>query len=563
MTSARRGCSLQGHHGRARSVHTAVASGAALSAPPLSRRLSSTDAAFLYAEREDAPMHIGAVAVVDGDLDFAAYSRSIAAKLDRLPRFRQKAVPAPFNLGHPTWELDSGFDLAKHLFVRVVEAPGGRDQLFAAAADVFTGMLDRSKPLWELHLLRGLEGGRSALVSKIHHSMVDGVGANEIVTTILDLGKTVAPAETAVAPAAAAEGEPLAPLDALWANTKATVDAWSRAALAMLEAGRTFTSEQAQVTLQALNETIPDLALPLVRLPFNRRGSKRRKLVGTEFSFAEARAIRGALGGTVNDVVLAALAGGIARYCRHHGMSVAGRTMRVMVPVNVRASAESSALGNQVSLLPVSVPLDIDDPGRRLRAIHGTTRILKAAKVAEGIFQMANLWGVVPPPIQAVFGALGSLAPGPAFNMVCTNVPGPQIRLYALEHPVIAYYPSVPVGYQMGLGCAIFSYDQRLFIGLTADVAACPDVELALAMVEEALVELRAAAGIAAIGVLDTARPARAEAAAAGGGAQLPVVRPRAARGRGPTRAGGAARGRRAKIAPDRGPERETTRDPG
>jgi WS/DGAT/MGAT family acyltransferase len=480
----------------------------------LSRRLTATDAAFLYGERENAPMHIGAVAVVDGDLDFDGYRRSIAAKLERLPRFRQKAVPAPFNFGHPTWETDASFDLGRHLFVHRVEAPGGRDQLFTAAAEVFTGMLDRSKPLWELHLLRGLEGGRSALVSKIHHAMVDGVGANEIVTTILDLGPSSAPPAEAAAPALPAGAAALPPFDAWWANATASVDAWSKASLQLLEAGRTFTPEQAQIAMQALYETVPDFALPLRRLPFNRAGSKRRKLVGTAFSFAEARAIRGALGGTVNDVVLAALAGGIARYCRRHRHAVAGRTMRVMVPVNVRPDHAAGALGNQVSLLPVSLPLDIDDASRRLRTIHGTTRLLKAARVAEGLHQMATVWGTVPPPIQAAFGAVGALAPAPVFNMVCTNVPGPQIKLYALEHPVIAYYPSVPVGYQMGLGCAIYSYDQRLFIGLTADVAACPDVEVALECVEEALHELREAAGIASIPPVDTARPAREPAIA-------------------------------------------------
>ncbi len=484
-----------------------------MSESSLPRRLTSSDAAFLYAEREDAPMHIGAVAIVDGDLDPVAYGRSIAAKLERLPRFVQKVVPAPFNLGHPSWEHDPRFDLGKHVFSRQVPEPGGRAELFAAAGEVFTGMLDRGKPLWELHVLRGLEGNRSALVSKVHHAMVDGVGANELVGTLFDLGRTAAPPERVAAAAASKAAEALPPLDALWASTSATLDAWSRASLALLEAGRTFTTEQAQLTLQALNETVPDLALPLRRLPWNRAGSRRRKLVGTDFSFAEARAIRSALGGTVNDVVLAALGGGAARYCRHHGVAVAGRSMRVMVPVNLRSAADSSALGNLVSLLPVSVPLDIDDPARRLRAIHGTTRILKAAKVAEGLHQMATLWGSVPAPIQAAFGALGAMAPAPVFNMVCTNVPGPQIRLFALEHPVIAYYPSVPVGYQMGLGCAIYSYDQRLFIGLTADVAACPDVELMLQSVEEALYELREAAGVAAIDVVDTARIASGEAA--------------------------------------------------
>jgi diacylglycerol O-acyltransferase len=508
LTPDRAGCSFRLRHAQSVKATPQLAARRALSTPSLGRRLSSSDAAFLYAEREDAPMHIGAVAVIDGDLDFAGYRRSIAAKLERLPRFRQKAVPAPLGLGHPTWELDPAFDLDRHLFTRQVAAPGGRAELFAAASAVFTGMLDRSKPLWELHLLRGLEDGRTALVSKVHHAMVDGVGANELVTTILDIAKTEAPPPGAPTPAPADDAPRLRPLDALWASTAATVDAWSRTSIALLEAGRTFTSEQARVTLQALGETVPDLALPLRRLPFNRPGSRERRLVGTEFSFAEARAIRGALGGTVNDVVLAALAGGVARYCRRHGAPVAGRTLRVMVPVNVRSGAESSALGNQVSLLPVSIPLDIDDPARRLRVINGTTRILKAAKVAEGLHQMATLWGAVPPPIQAALGTIGGLAAAPLFNMVCTNVPGPQIRLYALEHPVIAYYPAVPVGYQMGLGCAIYSYDQRLYIGLTADAVACPDVEVALACVEESLAELRDAAGVETIGVVETAPPA-------------------------------------------------------
>jgi WS/DGAT/MGAT family acyltransferase len=481
-----------------------------MSMPTLPRRLGSSDAAFLYAEREDAPMHIGAVAVLDGDLDAAAYGRALAAKLERLPRFVQKVVPAAFNLGHPTWERDPKFDLGRHLFTHQVAAPGGRAELFTAAGEVFTGMLDRAKPLWEIHVLRGLEGGRSALVSKVHHAMVDGVGANELVTTLFDLRPTTPPNEDAPAgasPAGPMAGEPaLQPLDALLASTSTTVDAWSRASLALLEAGRTFTTEQAQITLQALNETVPDLALPLRRLPWNRPGSGRRRLVGTEFSFAEARGIRSALGGTVNDVVLAALGGGVASYCRRHGVATSRRAMRVMVPVNVRPESDRGALGNLVSLLPVNVPLDIDDPARRLRAIHGTTRILKAAKVAEGLHQMAVLWGSVPAPIQAAFGAIGAMTPAPVFNLVCTNVPGPQIRLFALEHPVIAYYPSVPVGFQMGLGCAIYSYDQRLFVGLTADVAACPDVELVLADLEQAFDELRDAAGVTSIATMHMPR---------------------------------------------------------
>lgn len=242
-------------------------------------------------------------------------------------------------------------------------------------------------------------------------------------------------------------------------------------------------------------ESVPDALVPPRRLPFNRRCSGERALSWTSVSFAEARGIRGALGGTVNDVMLTVLGGAVGRYCRLHGQDTSGRTMRVMVPVNVRASDQGGDLGNQVSVLPVQVPLHFEDHGDRLRAIRASTHTLKDGRVAEGVSLLTNLSGTVPPPLQAALGSVAT-SPFPVFNIVCTNVPGPQIPLYALDRRLVAYYPHVPVGHEMGVCCAIFSYDQQLFIGLNSDVGACPDVDALRDLWVECFVEMRELAGV-------------------------------------------------------------------
>ncbi len=230
----------------------------------------------------------------------------------------------------------------------------------------------------------------------------------------------------------------------------------------------------------------------------------------SEFSIPDVKAIREACGGTLNDVALAVVTSAIRRYAELHGMPVKNRLLRLMVPVNVRREGEHNGLGNQVSMLPVSVPLDIRDPVKLLNAVRERTEALKASHVADLIHLFATWMGTTPVPLQALLGPLASVLPVPPFNMVCTNVPGPQEPLYALGREMLTYYPYVPIGNEMGLGCAIQSYNHKLYFGLTGDAAAVPDVDRVKAFLDAAFSELCRAAGVRKQSTKPTRRPRKA-----------------------------------------------------
>jgi len=185
----------------------------------------------------------------------------------------------------------------------------------------------------------------------------------------------------------------------------------------------------------------------------------------------------------------------VSHYVEMHGQQVHGRNLRVMVPVSLRREDQRGALGNLVSMLPVEIPLDQSDPLERFKYINNKTVVMKNARVAEGLNLFSALMGILPASVQALVGAMAT-TPLPAFNLVSTNVPGPQVPLYAMGKRMIAYYPYVPVGYAVGCGCAIMSYDQKLYFGLTSDTQAMPDVERLKEFLDESFVELRKAAGV-------------------------------------------------------------------
>jgi WS/DGAT/MGAT family acyltransferase len=475
---------------------------------PHSGRLTTTDASFLYFEREESPMHIGGVCILEGELSHQELVDRITAKLPRLPRFRERVVMVPFFAAHPTWETDPELDVSAHVPLHRLPPPGTEAQLRAKVNELIAGMMDRSRPLWELHLIHGLDGGRSALLSKVHHAMVDGVGGNAIMTAIFDLEPSPPPV------ALRDDYEPTVPpdparrlADAMWDNARTNIDVWADYFRALTELGRGLDRSRIQASFAALAESAPDLMRPPRRLVFNRRCTGGRSLVWTKISFAEARAVRSALGGTVNDVMLATLGGAVARYCRAHGQDTAGLSMRVMVPVNVRPETRAADLGNLVSVLPVQVPLHLDDHEQRLRAVRATTRVLKEGRVADGVSLVVNLAGAVPAPLQAAFGAIAT-SPFPVFNTVCTNVPGPQIPLYALGRRLLEYYPHVPVAYDIGVTTAIFSYDQTLFVGINSDTGACPDVETLRDAFDDCFAEIKRAAGVPSLEPVDLGRRA-------------------------------------------------------
>jgi len=470
-----------------------------MSQPELNRRLSSMDASFLYFEKKETPMHIGSVSLFDGELPFEEFVAMLDAKMHLLPRYQQIVVPDPFNLGHPTWEFDSNFNIRNHIFKLQIDAPGGEKELIDLAGRIFTPMMERHKPLWDIYLVYGLEGRKTAMICRVHHCMVDGMSGVDLLKIVLDFSPTPTP----VAPKPAAKLREPQPdptrrlFDSILGGMQEGMNRWMEFQNGLLNLTQALTEQASREAMKNISGEIPKIMRPAERLPFNGPLSGEKRMVWNTFNFAEARAIRGALSGTVNDVVLTALSGAVSRYVESHGQSVAGRKIRFMVPVSLRQEDQHGALGNLVSILPVEIPLDLKNPVERFRYVNQKTMAMKGGRVAEGLNLFSALMGILPAPMQALVGALSTAnIPVPAMNMISTNVPGPQVPLYAMGHRMIAYYPYVPVGYAVGCGCAIMSYDQHLYFGLTADMKAMPDVERLRDYLYESFYELRTAAGV-------------------------------------------------------------------
>jgi diacylglycerol O-acyltransferase len=455
----------------------------------LNRRLTAMDASFLYFEKKEASMHIGSVSIFEGEIPFDKFVAMLNSKMHLLPRYQQIVVPDPFGLGHPTWEFDDQFDIKRHIFKLQIASPGGESELIELAGKILTPMMDRRKPLWDIYLVYGLEGKRTAMIARVHHCMVDGVSGVDLLKIVLDISPEVPkllPASER--PAQAPRPDPTRRFfDTLLGNMQEGMNRLMEFQTGLLNLTQALTNEETRQAMLETGGTIPQLASPVALLPFNKPCSGDRKLVWSAFSFAEARAIRAALGGTVNDVVLTTLSGAVSRYVELHGQQTAGRQLRVMVPVSLRQQDQRGALGNLVSMLPVEIPLDMSNPVERFQYINRKTAAMKGGRVAEGLNLFSALMGILPAPVHAFAGAL-AMTPYPAFNMVSTNVPGPQVPLYAMGKRMIAYYPYVPVGYAIGCGCAIMSYDQNLYFGLTSDTQAMPDVERLKEALDESFV---------------------------------------------------------------------------
>ena len=464
----------------------------------LSTRLSSLDATFLYFEKKEAPMHIGSVSIFEGVIPFEEFVANLSARLPLLPRYRQRITPDPFKFSHPTWEFDNDFDVSNHVFRIQIDRPGTEAELVKLAGQIFTPLMDRQKPLWDIHLVYGLKGGRTAMIARVHHCMVDGISGVDLLKIVLDSSPDAKMEPVPEQPPPAHQDITRRFFDSLLGGMQEGMDRFLEFQNGLLNLAQSIATEPARQSVSGLTQLLAALAGPSFVFPFNRACSGERKLVWSRFYLDEARAIRAALNGTINDVVLTVLAGAVADYVELHGEQVAGRNLRVMVPVSLRREEQRGSLGNLVSLMPLEIPLDICNPIERFRHINARTQMMKSSRAAESLNMIAALAGILPASMQAAVGAMATF-PLPPVNMVATNVPGPQVPLYAMGHRMIDYYPYVPVGYAVGCGCAIMSYDHKLYFGLTSDVQAMPDVESLKAFLEKAFIDLRDAAGVGKI----------------------------------------------------------------
>lgn len=474
----------------------------------LRRRLSPMDAFFLYSEREESPMHVGGVCIFEGKMSYRKVVASLESRLDLIPRYHQRVMFPPFKIGHPTWEWDPDFDIRNHVFRTKLPAPGTDRELRELTGKIWTELLDRDKPLWDMHVVEGLSGDRSAFIVRVHHAMVDGVAGIGLLFVLMDLMPDAGPIPRKKPFRPAPLPDSASQLyDALWDNAIEGVEHWTRFQRNVADYGRGLDEVPLTDALTKFGATLGKFLLPFNRMPFNAPLNGVRKVAFHEFSFADTRAIRAVCGGTVNDVMLTILSGAVLRYLDSHpGSRPRRKNLRVLAPVNVRHETERASMGNHISFLPIEVPLDLEDDVERLHAIHLRTRELKRARIPEAVSLMFDVIQGAPAPLQALslsaianpaaHGVLRRVIPIPPANMICTNVPGPQVPLYNTGHRLLALYPKVPVCLEMGLNCAITSYDQKIFVSLIADAQAAYDVDIVMNHFVRAFEDLRETAAI-------------------------------------------------------------------
>jgi diacylglycerol O-acyltransferase len=434
-------------------------------------RLSPLDAAFLYFERPHQRMHVGCVALLDGPIPFEAFAGAMAERLGGIARYRQRPVRPVLDVDWPRWEEDATFDIRRHLRHVTVPAPGRDAELHELVDTLFAAPLDRRHPLWETYLIDGLAGGRSALLCKVHHAMIDGVSGAQVLEAMSD--PVPRPATNGVR---AVGATPVAEPTSLFATLRPS---------ALLARARDVVGAAG---------TLASLVLePASTLPFNAPITDARHIAWTSFALDEFLTLRGAAGCKVNDVVLAVIAGALRRYLVARGVRPDGLRVRTLVPVSMRRAEDHMTLGNLVSAMFPCLPVDVADPVERLRAMSEEMRRLKERGQPRASGIAMQIAGMLPAPLNALLAR--ALPEGTPLNTVCTNVPGPRDACRILGRTIIEIHPIVPLFSGMGLEFAIMSYAGRLSICAAVDPHLVPEADDLPTHLHASLVELREAIG--------------------------------------------------------------------
>ncbi len=471
--------------------------------------MSPIDSSFLHVENDTTPMHIGGVSIFEGPPPpFEDLQAMVAGKLDLVPRYRQKVRSVPLAVGSPAWIDDPHFSLGYHIRHTAIPAPGTTGQLRQMAARVFSQQLDRNKPLWELWVVEGLEGGRWALLSKVHHCMVDGVAATDLMSVMFS-DTTATDSRREWAPPPEPSGlEVLIRTIGRRASPAGQVDALTR----MLSTPRkTLHSlvEVARATIAASPSMRPVAASSLTG-PIG----PHRRWSWADARLADVKSVRAALGGTVNDVVLTLITGGFRELLQSRGEDVAeDRVIRTMVPVSVRRPGERGVYNNRVSAVFVGLPVGLVDPAQRLARIRAEMDGVKQSKQAVAGDVLTSLSGFAPPLLLALGSRLITLSPRLNIHTATTNVPGPQQPVQTLGRRMLQSYPFVPVVGSIRIVVAIFSYDGGLYFGITGDYDGAPDIDVLTAGIGRGMNDLLALVAPPTRVPSTTARSARASAA--------------------------------------------------
>jgi diacylglycerol O-acyltransferase len=457
-------------------------------------RLSWGDALFLYLERAGMPLNIASVSIFEGDISLEECRRYIESKLPLLPRYHQRALAPPFNVGFPSWEDDQHFDIRNHIKETHLQH-GTEAELKSVAGGILSAVMDREHPLWDITLVHGLQGDRMAVVIRAHHCLADGIAGVALVNVLLDPSSKVRPVARKKPRVARRQRDSLTLL--LEGAISSYSDLLQRFLLAQ---GDVVSIMERTLGLglptDEFAKFLPELSAPTQRLFFNKVYQGPQGFAWTQVPTEAIKAIRKRCGGTHNDVVLALVTATIRKYVARHGDKVKGRLFRMMVPVNIRGNGDAGELGNRILFLPVTVPLDVRSPQKLLAAVHERTEFLKRAHVAEWVGLAGAFLGVVPTPLQALVGPLASMLPITLCNLICTNIRGPEEPLYLLGHKMTDWYPYVPIGGEMTLNCAILSYRGITYFGFSGDLQAAADMHELESLLQQSAAELLRASGV-------------------------------------------------------------------
>ncbi len=467
-------------------------------------RLSALDASFLYIEGPTTPMHVGSVAIFQAPergFDHDKLVALISARIAFVPRYRQRLRTIPGRLGNPVWVDDENFDVAYHVRRSALPRPGTDEQLRELVGRIMSRPLDRNRPLWEVYLVEGLQGGRVAILSKTHHALVDGVSAIDIGQVLLDVEpepRDDKPASWRPAREPSSAELMVGAVADVLLSPKNVVGAVKNSVADTGKAGSTVAKSATGLLSAAWR-----VARPPETTPLNVEIGEQRRFGMASTDLEDYKAIRKAHGGTINDVVLAVVTGALREWLHLRGETVNARTtVRAMIPVSVRTD-DDRVYGNRVASFLVDLPVGEPHPVLRLNRISYDMAQHKQAHQFVGAEALVGLAGFSPPTLHSIGARMASQLSRRVYNLVVTNVPGPQFPLYAAGAPMVGAYPVVPLSKGQALSIGATSYNGGMYYGLNADRDAMPDVDDLASFLVHALAELKSA---------PTARPRRPRA---------------------------------------------------
>jgi len=454
-------------------------------------RLTAVDASFLVQEGRSSHMHVGSILIFEGPPPaYRDVLEGIESRLHMVPRYRQKLAFPRLQAGRPVWVDDPTFNLEYHLRHTALPRPGELDQLRLLAGRIYSQRLDRSKPLWETWLVQGLSDGRFALITKTHHSMIDGIAGVDLASVLFDLSPV--PREFDPEPWTPSPEPTQAELiaDGVKDFVKTPLSAVSRAIGAVQRPGRAV--REVRDAAEALGEVAWANLNPSPQTPLNVPIGPHRRIRWVATRLDEFKQVKNRLGGTVNDVVLAVVAGALRRWLHSRGVRTEGLELRALVPASIRTEDDQGAPGNRIAAMRGPLPVYVDDPVERLRIVSEAMTGLKESKQALGAEVIAGLQDFAPPTILAQASRLNFSTR--LFNLIVTNVPGPQFPLYMHGRELQELIPLAFLPEEHALAIAIMSYNGQAYFGLLADYDAMPDLDFVGESLEESLGELLAAA---------------------------------------------------------------------